>query len=100
MAPPGIIECTKARRVSSLREIVELPGWQKLLQSVQELGEWLERAHVELTQIPAPTFQESARAEYMAERFAELGLRARRDRAGNLLAERPGDTPQLVALTA
>ncbi|MBI1956085.1 MAG: hypothetical protein HYS38_06790, partial [Acidobacteria bacterium] len=69
MAQPGITERTMSRSVSSLREIVELPGWQKLLQSVQELGEWLERVHVELTQIPAPTFQESARAEYMAERF-------------------------------
>ncbi|MBI3894797.1 MAG: M20/M25/M40 family metallo-hydrolase [Acidobacteria bacterium] len=100
MAQPGITERTKGYGVSSLQEIIEHPTWQSLLKTVQELGEWLDRVHLELTQIPAPTFQESARAEYMSERFRELGLRTRRDSAGNLLVERQGATAKLVALTA
>lgn len=46
---------------------------------------------IELSQIPAPPFAEDARAERMAELFAEAGLRdVRRDRVGNVIADRPG----------
>ena len=61
------------------------------MRSLHEQREWLDRIHIELTGIPAPTFLESMRASYMTERFRELGLeRVRVDAAGNLLGERPG----------
>ncbi|MCZ6489157.1 MAG: hypothetical protein O7A06_01340, partial [Acidobacteria bacterium] len=98
LTPPG---ATRRQRISSLQEIEELPGLQKVVRSVHEQREWLDRVHIELTEIPAPTFLETERASYMAERFRELGLeRVRVDSAGNLLGERPGRSSGLIAVTA
>ena len=89
------------RAISTLPEIVEGQSWRQVLRAVPEQREWLERVQVELTEIPAPTFQESARAQYIAERFRELGVeRVRLDEAGNVLGERPSSNGNLVAVTA
>lgn len=46
---------------------------------------------VALTQIPAPAFNERARAEAMRRRFEAVGLKnVRIDKAGNVIGERPG----------
>jgi len=62
---------------------------------------WINEQHVQLVRIPAPTFFESRRAEWMLTRFRELGWVARIDRAGNVLAH-PLENRQgpYVALTA
>jgi len=89
------------RRLSTLPEIVEHPNWRKMVRTVQEQREWLDHLQIELTQIPAPTFQESERAQYMADRFRELGLQhVRLDKAGNALGERTGGNSRLVIVTA
>lgn len=89
------------RKLSTLPEIVDQANWGKILRSVQEQREWLDHLQIELTQIPAPTFQESARAQYMADRFRELGLQhVRLDKAGNALGERLGGNSHLVIVTA
>jgi tripeptide aminopeptidase len=52
-----------------------------------------------IAEIPAPPFQESARAEYCQKRFAELGLRETAiDATGNVIGLRPGTGfgPKLV----
>lgn len=96
--PPPIMGLPK---ISSLPQIVELPCWETILRSVQQQKEWVDRVHIELTEIAAPTFHESARAEYMAERFRELGLkRVRMDAAGNLLGERAGLDKNFIGITA
>jgi tripeptide aminopeptidase len=67
---------------------------------------WIQEQHVKLCRIPAPTFFEQKRAEWMATRFRDLQWDAKIDRAGNIVAtlERPrasskSDSP-LIALTA
>ncbi len=62
---------------------------------------WINEQHLKLCRIPAPTFFEQKRAEWMAERFKSLGWEARIDRAGNVVASLPGrrDDPS-VAITA
>ena len=62
---------------------------------------WINGQHLNLCRIPAPTFLEQARAEWMAERFQTLGWDARLDRSGNVIAALPGrrDSPT-VAVTA
>ncbi len=51
----------------------------------------MHRWHLDLLRIPAPPFEEAARALWFADRFAALGLTsARLDAAGNALAELPG----------
>jgi tripeptide aminopeptidase len=54
---------------------------------------------IEMTAIPAPGFDETARGLAMKQKFADLGLRnVRIDRAGNVIGERPGRAarPNLV----
>jgi tripeptide aminopeptidase len=62
---------------------------------------WIQDQHLQLCRIPAPTFFEQKRAEWMAARFRELQWDAKIDRAGNVVAtlERRRDAP-VVAVTA
>lgn len=63
--------------------------------------QWINERHLELCRVPAPTFFEQKRAEWMADQFRQLGYDVRLDRAGNVVALQPAgrDTP-LIALTA
>ena len=50
---------------------------------------------VEICEVEAPPFKESARADLYARKFRELGLQnVRIDKAGNVLGERPGTAPR------
>ena len=62
---------------------------------------WIQEQHLKLCRIPAPTFFEQKRAEWMAARFRDLEWDAKIDRAGNVVAslERRRDTP-VIAVTA
>lgn len=49
---------------------------------------------IRLSEIPAPPFQESKRAQAVQSTFSELGLtNVRIDKAGNVIGERPGQGP-------
>jgi len=62
---------------------------------------WINEQHLKLCRIPAPTFFEQKRAEYMAERFRSLGWESKLDRAGNVIAWLPGKRDSAaVAVTA
>ncbi len=45
---------------------------------------------ITLCEIPAPTGQEGARADYVADAFAAAGLRVERSAIGNVIGRRPG----------
>src|SRR5579885_1650046 len=97
MTQPG----TGTKRFSAVSEITGLAVWEMLSRSANDRREWLDRTHIELTEIPAPTFREAARAQYCANKFRELGLpRVHVDDVGNVLAERPGLDANCIALTA
>ncbi|MBI2818088.1 MAG: M20/M25/M40 family metallo-hydrolase [Acidobacteria bacterium] len=92
---------SELQAVASLQQITAGPGWINAVRFLDTRLDWLDRVHVSLTEIPAPTFLESARAEYMAQKFRDLGLqRVRVDAAGNVLAERPGADANFVLLAA
>src|SRR5215813_2410223 len=62
---------------------------------------WINEQHLRVCRIPAPTFREQERAEWMAERFRFLGGDAKLDRAGNVIASSGGRRDQpLIAVTA
>jgi tripeptide aminopeptidase len=63
---------------------------------------WINEQHLKLCRVPAPTFFEQKRAEYMAERFRSLGWESKLDRAGNVIAWLPGkrENAPAVAVTA
>jgi tripeptide aminopeptidase len=55
---------------------------------------------IRITEIPAPPFQESARAVYMKKLFTAAGLRVETDEIGNVIGEWAGASPEIVMLTA
>jgi acetylornithine deacetylase/succinyl-diaminopimelate desuccinylase-like protein len=63
--------------------------------------QWINEQHLQLCRIPAPTFFEQRRAEWMLAQFRALGAIARIDRAGNVIAH-PQENREgpYVALTA
>src|SRR3954451_5098738 len=63
--------------------------------------QWINEIHLQLCRVPAPTFLEQQRAEWMAGQFRSLGWHVGIDRAGNVLASLHTDPEgSLVALTA
>jgi acetylornithine deacetylase/succinyl-diaminopimelate desuccinylase-like protein len=92
---------TKAEIAAPVRELAESRGVRECLQWVTREKQWINERHLQLCRIPAPTFLEQKRAEWMAERFTALGCQAEIDRAGNVLARLgPDDGSPLVALSA
>lgn len=55
---------------------------------------------VRITEIPAPPFQESARAAYMKKALAATGVRVDTDETGNVIGEWSGTLPDIVMVTA
>ncbi len=62
---------------------------------------WIQERHIQLCRIPAPTFFEQRRAEWMQAQLRGLGWEAQIDRAGNVVAHpKGGGGGPFVALTA
>ncbi len=55
---------------------------------------------IRITEIPAPPFQEVARAAYLKKLLSSAGLRVETDSAGNVIGEFPGKTSEIVLITA
>jgi tripeptide aminopeptidase len=63
--------------------------------------QWINEQHLAVCRIPAPTFFEEHRASWFADQLRQFGWDATVDRAGNVLATRPGSSDRpLIALSA
>src|SRR6266536_963531 len=59
------------------------------------------RWQLELARIPAPPFGESARSDWLGERFHALGLlKVHKDSIGNVFGSNPGDSPEIISVSA
>src|SRR5512143_744385 len=82
-------------------EVAGLRGVRECLQWFTREKKWINEAHLQLCRVPAPTFLEQQRAEWMRTQLKELGWDATIDRAGNVLAAmRPAMDGPFVAVTA
>jgi tripeptide aminopeptidase len=62
---------------------------------------WINDTQARITEIPAPPFQEEARAATVGEVLAETGLAVRKDKAGNVIGEfRGANEDEIVLLSA
>src|SRR5271156_4487132 len=90
--------------VQSVADLAASPRVRACLEWFRRERAWINEQHLKLCRIPAPTFFEEKRAQWMAERFRSLGWEAKIVRAGNVVASLPGgsagrDRPA-VAVTA
>ncbi|MGQ9917273.1 MAG: M20/M25/M40 family metallo-hydrolase [Bryobacteraceae bacterium] len=96
--------CSQAaprENLARVDELVSRPAVAELLGWFARRRQWIDEQHLMLCRIPAPTFQEGPRAEAMAALLTSLGWTAKRDRAGNVVAQLPTARPgPLVAVTA
>jgi tripeptide aminopeptidase len=85
----------------SVADLARSPELRVALDWFRRERAWINEQHLKLCRVPAPTFLEQKRAEWMAERFRGLGWESRLDRSGNVVATLPGrrDSPA-VAVTA
>jgi acetylornithine deacetylase/succinyl-diaminopimelate desuccinylase-like protein len=67
-------------------ELAERPGIREALQWFTREKQWVNDIHMQICRVPAPTFLEQQRAEWMAAQFRSIGWHASIDRAGNVLA--------------
>ena len=84
-----------------LAELAQAPGVRECLQWVVKERPWINEQHLQVCRIPAPTFLEGKRADWMVNQFRSFGYDARIDRAGNVIAlADPAHKGPYVALTA
>jgi tripeptide aminopeptidase len=82
-------------RLAASPEVRSAFNWFRVQEP--QLAHW----QMEMARIPAPPFGESARAEWLAERFREVGLDdVRVDDVGNVFGTHPGFGRRYVALSA
>ncbi|HWB95693.1 MAG TPA: M20/M25/M40 family metallo-hydrolase, partial [Bryobacteraceae bacterium] len=85
----------------SVGEVAELRGVRECLQWFTREKQWINETHLQLCRVPAPTFLEQQRAEWMISQLRSLGWEAALDRGGNVLATMsPESAGPYVALTA
>lgn len=101
MAVFSALNSAQASGVKAVAELAQSAGVKECLQFFAREKRWIDEQHLALSHIPAPTFLEQKRAEWMAAQFRAFGYDAKIDRAGNVTAAPPNrkDGP-FIALTA
>jgi tripeptide aminopeptidase len=82
----------------NLGDLAEQKGVRDCLQWFTREKHWINETHLQLCRVPAPTFLEQERAQWLLEQLRALGWSASLDRSGNVVAA-DGEGPY-VALTA
>ena len=82
-------------------ELADTPPLRDALQWFVKQKQWINEQHLQLCRVPASTFFEQKRAEWMLAQFRALGCIARIDRGGNVIAHpQENRTGPYIALTA
>lgn len=76
--------------VDSVADLARSAALRSALEWFRKERAWINDQHLRLCRVPAPTFLEERRAQYLLERFRELGWEPWMDRAGNVAAALPG----------
>lgn len=85
----------------SISALAGLRGVREPLQWFTREKQWINEQHLELCRVPALTFLEHERAEWIAARLRSFGAEVQTDRAGNVIAYPwPDAGDPLIALTA
>ena len=69
-----------------VRLLADTPAVRRAVRLFHEERKWIDERHLEICRVPALTFREHDRAEFLQELFADLGVVSNVDEAGNLIA--------------
>lgn len=83
---------------SAAQQLARDPRVSRALAWLADNASWVTEEQVRVTEIPAPSFHESARAAYVRKLFNSYGLRVSSDDTGNLIGERPGAIDNEIVL--
>jgi acetylornithine deacetylase/succinyl-diaminopimelate desuccinylase-like protein len=82
-------------------DLAENPGIREALQWFTREKQWVNDIHLQVCRVPAPTFLEQQRAEWMSGQLRAIGWHTSIDRAGNVLATlEPNPPAPFIAVTA
>jgi tripeptide aminopeptidase len=85
----------------SIEKLAVTPDCARGLDWIAKNGAWVTDQQIQLTEIPAPEFNEARRGEFLKKLFEATGLKVRTDKIGNVIAERPGtDAKSVILLVA
>lgn len=89
---------SQAQRLAAGSRLAENAGVRTALAWLGHNLSWINDTQARLTEIPAPPFQEEARAAALGEVLAEAGLEVHTDKVGNVIGELPGANENEVVL--
>jgi len=82
-------------------QLAETPELRSALSWFTKNLAWINDQQIRITEIPAPPFQEAARASVVKTLLVESGLNVQIDKTGNVIGELPGaNDKEIVMLTA
>jgi tripeptide aminopeptidase len=87
-------------RKTSAAQLREDPRVAHVLEILRTSAAATTEEQIHITEIPAPSFQEAARAAYLKKQLIAAGLHVQTDATGNVIGEWPGSSPEIVMLTA
>jgi tripeptide aminopeptidase len=88
-------------RSGSSPQLADTPELRSALSWFTKNLAWINDQQIRITEIPAPPFEEAARASVVKTLLAESGLNVQIDKTGNVIGELPGaNDKEIVMLTA
>ncbi len=92
---------SQPKLAAAIAKLGQTQAVQRQLQSFGRDKKWINERHLEVCRVPAPTFREQQRAEFLAEVFRGLGHVPRLDDAGNVVVPIVfDDRSPFIAVTA
>jgi tripeptide aminopeptidase len=88
-----------ARKVSA-GQLRDDPRVTRVLDILRTSAQATTDEQIRITEIPAPSFQESVRASYLRKELSAAGLRVESDATGNVIGELAGSAPDILMMTA
>ena len=89
---------SQAQRLAAGPRLAENARVRTALDWLERNFSWINDTQVRLTEIPAPPFQEQARAAAVSQVLAEAGLEVQTDKVGNVIGELRGANENEVVL--
>jgi tripeptide aminopeptidase len=89
---------SQAQRLAAGSRLAENAGVRAALEWLGDNISWINDTQARLTEIPAPPFQEGARAAAVGEVLAEIGLAVHTDKVGNVIGEFRGTNDNEIVL--